>query len=63
MNKKKIRQKKSITINFLNYDPSNKTESTIHEKFVRVKITKKNTIKIMSVKITIKNKSKGNNKF
>jgi hypothetical protein len=40
MNLKKIRQKKSITINFLNYDPSNKTESTIHEKFVRVKITK-----------------------
>ena len=70
---KKIRQKNSVIVKFLNYDPGYKTEGTIHEKIVMVKIkhkknnTKKNpkttAIKIMSVNIAIKNKSKGNNKF
>jgi len=62
----------SIFVNFLNHDLGYKTECIIYENIVRVKIkikqhkniqNKKNTIKIMNVKISIKNKSKGNNKI
>jgi hypothetical protein len=42
INLKKIRQKKSISINFLNLDPVCKIESTIHEAIMRVKTTRKN---------------------
>jgi hypothetical protein len=34
-------KKKLIIVNFLNYVPSYKTKSTIYEKIMRVKITKK----------------------
>jgi hypothetical protein len=61
----KNKTKKSITVNFLNHDPGYKIENTIYKKIIWVKITKKqhkkiqnkkNTIKIMNVKISIKTK-------
>jgi hypothetical protein len=41
----KNKTKKSITVNFLNHDPGYKIESTIYEKIIWVKITKKTTQK------------------
>jgi len=43
--KKKKRQKHSIIVNFLNHYLGYKTEDTIYESIVRVKIKKNNTKK------------------
>jgi hypothetical protein len=49
--KKKIRQKNSIIVNFLKYDVGYKTEGTIYENILRVKIKKKQHKKIQNKKI------------